>query len=251
MTRGDAERFKKMAPALNARAQEPHFAPDYRSINEPVNNLRPFPAGGLPVIVAMLAEMVYGWQRLFISLNLLYLRRFSSCNSRRSWRMFLAGKSPSPFSDRLLGRAPCIRTRLRRLVTGLMENAGLATDSLLEVGFMNQKRFCRLVIAVCMLLLGSAALRQASAQAPKRTPTPNDTLVSPEVLSDRRVTFRIYAPKASEVMLIGDWMEGTGPAKLAKDDKGVWSVTVGPLTPDFYGYEFRLDGVRILDPKNP
>src|SRR5262249_18112454 len=32
--------------------------------------------------------------------------------------------------------------------------------------------------------------------------------------------------------------------------KGVWSITVGPLPPDFYSYSFMVDGVRTLDPKN-
>src|SRR5215813_3903181 len=85
----------------------------------------------------------------------------------------------------------------------------------------------------------------------QRTPTPNDTLVSTEVLSDRRVTFRIYAPKASEVTMRGDWMEAAGTVKMEKDEKGVWGATVGPLAPDFYSYSFTVDGVRTLDPKNP
>ena len=37
---------------------------------------------------------------------------------------------------------------------------------------------------------------------------------------------------------------------MTKDDKGVWSITVGPLTPDFYSYTFNVDGVRTVDPKN-
>jgi enterochelin esterase family protein len=45
-------------------------------------------------------------------------------------------------------------------------------------------------------------------------------------------------------------MEAPEPVKLEKDEKGVWSVTVGPLTPDFYSYSFTIDGVRTLDPKN-
>jgi enterochelin esterase family protein len=97
------------------------------------------------------------------------------------------------------------------------------------------------------LLLSGAAVRQAAAQPPQRLPTPNDTLVSPEVSADHKVTFRIYAPKASEVTVGGDF--GTA-AKLTKDDKGVWSVTVGPLDPDFYSYSFNVDGVRTPDPKN-
>ena len=88
------------------------------------------------------------------------------------------------------------------------------------------------------------------AQTPPRTP--NDTLKSPEVLSDGRVVFRIYAPKASEVTLGGDWIsQGLGDGgNLTKDDKGVWSITVGPLPADFYSYSFTVDGVRTLDPKN-
>ena len=69
------------------------------------------------------------------------------------------------------------------------------------------------------------------AQQPPRQSTPNDTLKSPEVMSDGRVAFRIYAPKASEVTLGGDWISqgvGTG-GKLEKDAQGVWSITVGPL----------------------
>jgi len=90
----------------------------------------------------------------------------------------------------------------------------------------------------------------AAAPTLARVPTPNDTLVSTEVAQDLRVTFRIYAPKASEVTLRGDWMEGPATEALAKDDKGVWSVSVGPLAPDFYSYSFAVDGVRTVDPKN-
>jgi enterochelin esterase family protein len=75
-------------------------------------------------------------------------------------------------------------------------------------------------------------------------------VISPEVLSDHRVTFRIYAPKASAVTVGGDWTGTSGPAKLEKGENGVWSVTVGPLAPDFYSYSFNVDGVKTLDPRN-
>ena len=96
-------------------------------------------------------------------------------------------------------------------------------------------------------LLCLAAVAQP--QRPQRTPTPNDTLVSPDVSADHRVTFRIYAPKASEVSMNGDFL--TGRAAFEKDDKGIWSFTTEPLTPDFYSYSFTVDGVRTMDPKNP
>ena len=45
-------------------------------------------------------------------------------------------------------------------------------------------------------------------------------------------------------------LKGTRP--LVKDDKGVWSITVGPLDPAIYSYGFAVDGaIRIPDPANP
>jgi enterochelin esterase family protein len=72
---------------------------------------------------------------------------------------------------------------------------------------------------------------------------------SPEVHSDGKVTFRIQAPQADEVTVRGDWMEG-GPEKLAKNEDGLWSITLGPLTPDYYSYAFTVDGVKTIDPRN-
>jgi enterochelin esterase-like enzyme len=95
-----------------------------------------------------------------------------------------------------------------------------------------------------------AAVASARAQtpAPRRQATPNDALKSAEVAPDHKVTFRIYAPKADDVSVSGDFGAG---GKLTKDETGVWSIAVGPLTPDFYSYTFNVDGVRTVDPKNP
>jgi len=108
-------------------------------------------------------------------------------------------------------------------------------------------------VAIGLFILASALAAPVTAQPAPRQPTPNDTLKSPEVLPDHRVIFRIYAPKASEVTISGDWItqgRGTG-GKLEKDTQGVWSITVGPLVPDLYAYNFTVDGVRTIDPKNP
>src|SRR5262245_255843 len=88
---------------------------------------------------------------------------------------------------------------------------------------MAQPTMLRPTVAAGLLALAAATLSDTAAQPPRRQPTPNDTLVSPEVQPDHKVTFRLYAPKASEVTLRGDWME-SGPVKLEKDDKGVWSA---------------------------
>lgn len=88
------------------------------------------------------------------------------------------------------------------------------------------------------------------AQMPQRTPTPNDTLKSPKVLDDKRVSIQIYAPKATEVTVGGDFTAGGKPISLTKNEQGVWSTTVGPLRPDYYTYTLMVDGVRTMDPKN-
>jgi enterochelin esterase family protein len=71
----------------------------------------------------------------------------------------------------------------------------------------------------------------------------------PEVHADRTVTFRLTAPKASEVTLSGEFLKGSKP--LGKDDKGDWHLTVGPLDPEIYHYNFTIDGVKTIDPGNP
>jgi enterochelin esterase family protein len=74
-------------------------------------------------------------------------------------------------------------------------------------------------------------------------------LLSPEIHPDRTVTFRFWAPQASEVTLNGSWEGGTD-LKMTKDDAGVWSRTIGPMAPQLWGYWFVADGVKALDPNN-
>ncbi|MDZ7289742.1 MAG: alpha/beta hydrolase-fold protein [candidate division KSB1 bacterium] len=83
-------------------------------------------------------------------------------------------------------------------------------------------------------------------------PTPNDTLVSYRILADNRVDFKIYAPNADKVMLNGTDIPGLGQgAEMARMDNGVWQVTIGPVSPGAYRYNFNVDGVFVIDPRNP
>ncbi|BDC52758.1 hypothetical protein F183_A50730 [Bryobacterales bacterium F-183] len=78
---------------------------------------------------------------------------------------------------------------------------------------------------------------------------------SPEIAADRKVTFRLFAPKASEVLLMGSpgILEFTKkPLPLEKGADGTWSLTIGPLPPGFYTYGYAIDGgLRLPDPSNP
>lgn len=78
---------------------------------------------------------------------------------------------------------------------------------------------------------------------------PPAPVASPEVHADRTVTFRLRAPRAAEVLLNGEW-KGGGKIAMTRDESGLWSVTVGPLEPDLYGYSFSVDGMSVTDPVN-
>jgi enterochelin esterase-like enzyme len=98
-----------------------------------------------------------------------------------------------------------------------------------------------------LLLTGISALTQAKT-APTQPQRPTATIVSPEVHADGSVTFRLGAPNALEVKLA---LEGAEPIVMQKDEQGVWSITTAPLAPDYYGYSFVADGVRLIDSANP
>ncbi len=69
-----------------------------------------------------------------------------------------------------------------------------------------------------------------------------------EVHKDRTVTFRFMAPDAKEVKLSAQFI--TGQQNMTKDDKGIWTITLGPVEPDIYPYCFVVDGIQVADPKN-
>ncbi|MBL8142589.1 MAG: hypothetical protein JNM38_15830, partial [Acidobacteria bacterium] len=76
--------------------------------------------------------------------------------------------------------------------------------------------------------------------------------MSPEILPDGRVTFRLLAPEATSVSVTGDWPGGieSTTTPMVKDAAGIWSATIGPLAPEFWIYTFSVNGVTTLDPRN-
>lgn len=103
--------------------------------------------------------------------------------------------------------------------------------------------FC-FALAIALPAFGQTPATPPPARAPQPPP-----VVSPEVHADRRVTFRLRAPQAREVSVSGEWAGG-GRAAMTRDESGLWSVTIGPIEPDLYGYGFTVDGVGMLDPSN-
>ncbi len=95
----------------------------------------------------------------------------------------------------------------------------------------------------CALGLAATLLSSLPAQ-PTRS-----TVASPEVHPDLSVTFRLQAPEASKVSVNGDFPGGR--IELVKNEQGIWTATTAPLAPDLYGYNLSMDGVMIIDPRNP
>jgi enterochelin esterase-like enzyme len=108
------------------------------------------------------------------------------------------------------------------------------------------------VLAIAMAVI-AAGSEHVSAQARGgRGGSPAPQVASPEVSAERRVTFRIYAPQADAVRLSAGDIPGVGQnAQLRRGDNGVWELTLGPIDPGTYRYNFNVDGVATIDPRNP
>ena len=110
----------------------------------------------------------------------------------------------------------------------------------------------RLILSILPVVLCLPAFAQ---EAGTTSPSTSGGMVaaakvhSPELLPDGRVTFRLYDPKASEVLVMGNWAGGRG-LPMTKDASGLWSVTTVPLQPELWAYTFSVDGVRALDANN-
>jgi enterochelin esterase family protein len=149
-------------------------------------------------------------------------------------------------------------------------------------------RMAALTLAIVALasLAGARQAPAATASAAQagRGGARGPTVVSPEVLPDRRVVFRIVAPRAESVTISASDIptssmvpvQSASPAAVAapapagaapaappaapqggrggppftKNESGVWEATIGPVVPGAFRYVFQVDGVRTLDPVN-
>ena len=106
------------------------------------------------------------------------------------------------------------------------------------------------------VLLTASSVFETNAQdsaRPSRSDRPRTPrVISPEVSPERKLTVRLHAPKAGQVRLSGSDLPGIGQGvEMAKGDDDVWSVTMGPVAPGAYRYNFNVDGVSVIDPRNP
>jgi len=69
--------------------------------------------------------------------------------------------------------------------------------------------FCLLVFSICLHAQNN-----------------NTRLNSPEILSDNSVIFRIKAPDASSVQVVGTWAADFKPAPMVKNDSSIYEVKI-------------------------
>jgi enterochelin esterase family protein len=103
-------------------------------------------------------------------------------------------------------------------------------------------------VRLCALSVFLFATIIAVAQPQNQPPQ----VTSPEVTADRKITFRIFAPKAEAVRLSAGDIPGAGQGReLKRDEQGIWEITIGPIAPGTYRYNFNVNGVATIDPRNP
>jgi enterochelin esterase-like enzyme len=90
---------------------------------------------------------------------------------------------------------------------------------------------------VTVLVGAAAAITLAQAQTGARIVEVNGNF------RNGTATFKIDAPQARDVRVMLDTMSAAEAKPMAKDDKGIWTATLGPIVPDFYPVAFITDGV--------
>jgi enterochelin esterase-like enzyme len=158
-----------------------------------------------------------------------------------------------------------------------MKRASLLTDISRHVTKFMQVASCHsylprklLYIIIISLSLPFPVMSQTTSKQPEKTQNPiagilTQIVSSPVLLENNMVRFNLYGPSAREVAVTGEWMKGFGSISLdggkmkegpivsenlVRGDSGIWTVTLGPIKPGLYSYNFILDGVKITDPSN-
>jgi len=101
------------------------------------------------------------------------------------------------------------------------------------------KQFAKIIFALVALGISGMANGQ-----PPRGPM----AFPPRINADKTVTFQYYSPTANDVKISAQFLKGT--SVLTKDGSGMWNVTLGPVKPDIYPYNFIVDGISVMDPAN-
>ena len=109
---------------------------------------------------------------------------------------------------------------------------------------MKNRTFMSGLALVAMTLLSVSTQAQFGPRGPQ--------FQSPEVGDNGQVAFRVLAPNAESVKLSAGDIAGLprGGQDMVKNSEGVWETKL-EVAPGYYRYNFNVDGVSVIDPRNP
>lgn len=100
-------------------------------------------------------------------------------------------------------------------------------------------------------LMFTALVLTMAGRVMAQPPAPPE-FTSPELMSEQTLAFRLYAPSAQKVLLhCYDFVGRSGRVEMKKAETGVWEAREANLAGGAYRYWFEVDGVAVLDRKNP
>ncbi len=89
-----------------------------------------------------------------------------------------------------------------------------------------------------------------SAPAAKTAPVAPPAPAADGKIKALKTEFKVHAPKAKSVELVGAFIVRGGRKEMSRQDDGMWTVTLY-LNPGSYRYFFSVDKKKQLDPENP
>ena len=103
-----------------------------------------------------------------------------------------------------------------------------------------------------LTIIAAAALAVIAANAQELANFSRGAQIKSPEINGEKTTFRLNANYATQVNLVGAWMEnpyGAG-VPMVKGPNGVWELTIDTPSPEIYTYNFIVDGVSVNDPLN-
>ena len=106
---------------------------------------------------------------------------------------------------------------------------------------------------ICLMIILCSSMISIAQEYPKSMPQLNKDKY-PIISSDNSATFKIYAPYAKEVYLVGTWIpfspKTLGRVKMQRQENGIWIHEEKNMKPDMYLYSYLVDNIRVLDDLN-
>lgn len=107
----------------------------------------------------------------------------------------------------------------------------------------------------CSFIAATLYFLSSFSVAEQGFPPQPPSFASTEVKDDRTIVVRLWAPEAKAVRFSSSDIPNGGPfgrgVEMKKADNGAWEGTIGPVPAGTYRYNFNVDGLAVIDPRNP